>query len=63
MLSSSTSNVGRRLLSRLMFVNMPMMEMVVPLMGMGFLAFHFFDSESKKQEIGQFKMDRGKLMY
>ena len=54
-LSSSISNVGLRLLSCLIFVSIPVMDMVVPLMGVGFFAFHFFDSESMKQEIGQSK--------
>jgi hypothetical protein len=47
MLSNSISSVIVRLNPHLTFVNIPVTEIVVPVIGFGFLAFHFFDSESK----------------
>jgi hypothetical protein len=48
-LSISTRKVRLRSNPRLIFVKIPVREIVLPVVGMGFLFFHFFDSESKKQ--------------
>jgi hypothetical protein len=50
MLSTSTWKVALRSKPRLIFVNVPVIEMVLPVVGMGFFFFHFFESGSKKQE-------------
>lgn len=56
MLSTSISKVIVRLKPRFTLVNIPATEIAVPVIGIGFLFFHFFDSESKKHEIGQLWM-------
>lgn len=47
----------------MIFVNVPVSEIVLPFVGIGFLFFHFFESESKKHVRWQSKVVWGRLMY
>jgi hypothetical protein len=55
MLSSSTWKVVLLSKPRLMYVNIPVIERRLPVVGMGFLFFHFLELASKEQERLQFR--------
>ena len=63
MLSSSISKDGFQLMLRLIFIKKLERDIEVPVVGIGFFVFHFFDLEYMKHEMGQSKTVCGRLMY